>query len=279
MSDKKKDPMKVQLKDVRLSYPALFRPKAYADGEGEPAYSANFLIPKDTKLGKSLIDMIYDVIDEAKEVKWADKQPKLKSDKIFFKDGDDMEDPSPENEGMMIVTARNYKQPKILDRDKTELVEADGIPYAGCYVDAIIRIWVQDNKYGKRVNCELQAVRFRRDGEAFGAAPFDPDEFDELEEDDKSSRSSRRSSRDKDEEKDDDYRSSRRSSRDKDEEKDDDRSSRRSSRDKDEEKDDDRSSRRSSRDKDDDEDRPSRRSRDEDDDRSSRRSSRRNDDV
>jgi hypothetical protein len=181
MADKDNDRTvgKIQLKDVRLSFPALFRPKAFADG-GEPSYQASFLIDPETKAGKLMCDLIEDTIDDVKDAKWAKNPPKIKSDKQPFHDGEDYQYDG--YEGMMVLSARNQKKPRILDRDKTDLDESDGRPYAGCYVDAIVRIWAQDNQYGKRINCSLEAIRYRRDGEAFGAAPVDIEEFDDLEE-------------------------------------------------------------------------------------------------
>lgn len=267
--DDEKDLTQIQLKDVRLSYPALWKPKGFGkNNDGEPAYQASFLISMDDKLGKKNIALVEDAIEEAKFKKWGDKQPKLKSDKICFKEGDP--DDGDEFDGVMILSARNYKKPRVLDRDKLDVEDGDdGAPYAGCYVDAIVRLWAQDNEFGKRVNCSLEAVRFRRDGEAFGAKPVDPDEFEDLDDDDGGSRRSRRS-RDKDD--DDDDRSPRRR-RGRDADDDDERGSRRRrGRDADDDDDDRGSRRRRSRDDDDDDDgddsgsRRSRRSRDEDDD-------------
>lgn len=292
------DICKIMLKDVRLSFPQLFRAKAFGDGsQGEPAFSAEFLIDKNTKLGQKTLDMIDDAIYEAKVKKWGEdekKWPKISKDKPFFKDGDDPDYERPETEGMMIVSSRNPKKPRILGIDKEDLHESDGIIYGGCYVDAIVRVWAQDNKFGKRVNCSLEAVRFRRDGDAFGAAPIDPDEFEDIEggEDDRrssrsrgsrdrdddrgSSRGSSRGGRDRDEDRDDDRGSSRRSSRSSrdDDDRDEDKGSSRRGRDRDDEGDDRGSSRGRSRDRDDDgDDRGSSRrsSRDDDDDRSSSR--------
>ena len=64
-SRKQKDPTRVSLRNVRLSYPNLFTPRAFARGEGKPAFSASALIPKDTKAGKALIEKIEDAIAEA----------------------------------------------------------------------------------------------------------------------------------------------------------------------------------------------------------------------
>lgn len=270
MVERTEDLCRIQLKDVRLSFPALFKAKAFGKGkgEGEPAFSAEFLIPKDTSLGKKLIDRIDDAIEEAKYVKWGDdkkKWPKISKDKPFFKDGDDPDYARDETEGMMICSARNKKKPRILGIDKEDIYEEDGIIYGGCYVDAIVRVWAQDNDYGKRVNCSLEAVRFRRDGEPFGAAPVDPDEFEDIEDEGRGERRRSSRGRDRDDDGDNDDRGSRRRGRD----DDDDRGSRRG-RDRDDDDDsDDRSSRRRSRD--DDDDRGGRRGRDDDDDRSSRR--------
>lgn len=304
--DDQKDPCRVQLKGVRLSYPALWRPKGFGKkNDGEPAYQAVFLMEIGDKLGDRNIRLIDDAIEAAKEKKWGSKVPKIKKDKICFKEGDP--DDGEEQDGMMVLSARNYKKPRVLDIDKIDVDEGDdGAPYAGCVVDAIVRLWGQDNDYGIRVNCSLEAVRFRDDGEAFGAKPVDPDEFDDIDEDDKPSRrsrrsrdddddddrSSRRSRRGRDDDDDEDDKPSRRSSRDKDDDDDDDRSSRRSRRSRDDDDDDDDKEARSSRrrrseedDKDDDEDRPSRNSRsrrsrddDDEDDRPSRRR-RNHDDV
>ena len=287
MAERKKDPAKVQLKNVRLSFAAIYKAKGFGGGRGddngEPKFSANFLIDPETREGKVNIGKMEDAIDYAiSNHKWEGKTPKFPEAKLPLRDGDNSD--RDEYEGVMFVSASNAKRPRVLDADKLDVSEGDdGAPYSGCYVDAIVRVWAQDNKFGKRINASLEGIRFRDDGDAFGAAPLDPDEFDD-DEDDRSSRRSSSRGRDKD---DDEDRGSRRSSgrsRDKDDDEDD-RGSRRSSgrsRDKDDE--DDRGSHRSSsrgRDKDEDEDdkgsrRSSSRGRDKDDDeddRGSRRSS------
>jgi hypothetical protein len=47
-------------------------------------------------------------------------------------------------------------------------------------VNAVIRIWFQDNEHGQRINASLEAVQFLRKGEAFGATQIDVDDaFDD----------------------------------------------------------------------------------------------------
>ena len=56
----------------------------------------------------------------------------------------------------------------MFDQLRNELVESSGKPYSGCYVNAIIECWAQDNKeFGKRINFGLKGVQFLRDGDAF----------------------------------------------------------------------------------------------------------------
>ncbi|MFC3724471.1 ssDNA-binding protein [Neoaquamicrobium sediminum] len=280
MADNERDPRRVQLKDVRIGHPQLFNARGFGkSNSGEKAYSAQFYIDLSTKQGKAQEDAILDAEEAAMEREFGEdrkKWPKIKKDNkpYFYGDDVDEDERKPEWEGMLVVKSRNKKRPRVLDRDKTDLDEADGLPYGGCYVDAIVQLWGQTYEGIPRLNNALEAVRFRRDGEAFGAAPVDPDEFDDLDDED-DDRGSRRRGRDRDDE--DDDRGSRRRGRDRDDE-DDDRGSRRSrSRDDD---DDDRGSRRGrGRDRDDeDDDRGSRRSRDrDDDDRGSRRSRDRDD--
>jgi hypothetical protein len=60
----------------------------------------------------------------------------------------------------------------VIDRDTKPLTAADGRPYGGCFVDASVDIWAQDNSWGKRINAKLRWVQFRGDGDAFsGGAP------------------------------------------------------------------------------------------------------------
>jgi len=85
-------------------------------------------------------------------------------------------------EDVMFINANNKARPEIRDRDgRTPLAEEDGRPYAGCYVHAILQLWAQDNKWGKRINASLLGIQFAGDGDAFsGGAKADDDDFEDL---------------------------------------------------------------------------------------------------
>lgn len=150
---------KFQLKNVRLSFPSLFQKEKFNGAETENAkYAATFIVSNDNPVIKEIKEHIAELLKEAKV--------KVPADKVCFKDGNTSE--REEYQDCYFVKASNKKRPVTVNTDKSTVVEEDGVFYAGCYVDAIIDFWVQNNQYGKRVNANLHGVRFLKDGEPFG---------------------------------------------------------------------------------------------------------------
>lgn len=171
--------MKIQLKNVRLSFPQLFVAKA-VNGEGTPRYSATFLLPPD----HPQLDQVRDAIDRVGKEKFGPKWPVVKKecerkDALVLHDGDNKSqyDGFP---GNIYISASSNTRPLVLDRDKTPLDSSDGRPYGGCYVNAVVEVWAQDNRFGKRINASLGGVQFLRDGDSFGAGSISADDFDEV---------------------------------------------------------------------------------------------------
>jgi len=158
------------LKNVRLSFPSIFQ-KAEFDGNiGK--YESTFLLDKSDEKTKTMLD-------EAIEAAIAEAKVKVPSDKRCLKDGDESDYDG--YEGHWSFKAANSKRPTVIDRDKSPLVEEDEKLYAGCYVNAVVDLWVQNNKFGKRVNANLYGVQFLKDGEPFGMGSTDvSDDFDDL---------------------------------------------------------------------------------------------------
>lgn len=172
---------KITLKNVRLSFPKLFKAEPFKPGD-DPKFSATFLIPKDSALHKEIDAVILEAL-KAKVGAKAEavlKQIRGNPNKFCFRDGDTQSYDG--YEGMMSFKANNGTRPLVIDRDKTPLTEADGRPYAGCYVNAIVEIFVYDNS-GVGVSASLSGVQFVKDGDAFsGGRAASEDEFDALEE-------------------------------------------------------------------------------------------------
>ncbi len=173
---------RLMLRDARLAFPNLFEPTTVA-GEGKPRYSATLLIPADHP---QLAD-IKKRIDAIAKEKWREKAPALlaglyKTGKVALHDGDEKAqyDGFPGNM-FIAAAAQESAPPTVVDQARNPLTAKSGKPYAGCYVNASLEFWVQDNQWGKRVNCTLRGIQFLRDGDSFSAGrPADADEFDEV---------------------------------------------------------------------------------------------------
>ena len=172
--------MRLKITNVRLAFPALFEAKA-VNGEGEPAFSAVLLLdPRDAQL-----KTLNQAIDAVAKDKWGAKADAVlkamrAADKACLHDGDTKADYAG-FAGQMFVSARSKSRPLVIDGDKSPLTAADGRPYAGCYVNASIELWAQDNSFGKRVNAQLRGVQFFKDGDAFaGGGAATEDEFDDV---------------------------------------------------------------------------------------------------
>lgn len=177
---------RVMLKDVRLSFPNLFKAtKVGSDPNAEPRFSANFLIEPGSDLHKLCEAKIEAVGKEKWGKDWtAQKNAMEKKDRIALHDGD----LKPNYEGypgnlFLTATAKANSKPTVIDANKEPLAESSGRPYSGCYVNASVEFWAQESKdWGNRINCTLRGVQFNRDGDAFsGSAPASTDEFDAVE--------------------------------------------------------------------------------------------------
>lgn len=195
--------VEIYLEDVRLSYPHLFEPtqfkrKGKADASSKPRYTASFLLDK--KKHKKQIEEIEDAIDDVIEAKWGKKAPKFEEKNICLSDGDESD--KDEQAGCMVLKAAAPEKspPKIFLRDMSPAVEADGKPYGGCYVNALVRIYAYD-EWSDQVNASLEIVQYYRKGEPFGKGAADISKFKNYGDDDDEGDyvSARGRSRDRDE--------------------------------------------------------------------------------
>lgn len=172
--------MKIKLNNVRLAFPQLWEAKT-VNGEGKPAFAASFLVASDDPQVK----VINSSIDQVAKEKWGAKADAIlkqmrAADKVCLRNGD-LKANYDGFAGAFFISARNPVRPTVLAPDKTPLVEADGKPYAGCYVHAVLEFWAQDNNYGKRVNATLMGVQFFADGDSFTAGgAASEDDFDDV---------------------------------------------------------------------------------------------------
>lgn len=153
----------------RLSFAKIFKPKGFGGSSENPKYSCNFILNEKTH-GKVIAKIKAAIQALLKEAKI-----KVAPDKLCYKNGAD-QDYDGYGEGTTYITASNSNKPNIvrLVEGRNVPVSEDeaaemGILYSGCYVDGVVRLWVQNNKWGKRVNASLEVIRFRKHGEPFGS--------------------------------------------------------------------------------------------------------------
>lgn len=172
--------MKIQLNNVRLCFADVFAP-----GGDFNRYGAAFPIEPNSKNQK----IIEEAMAAEAEAKWPKKGAVILAGLVedrnvcFFKRPPKNKDGEVYQgfEGMYVINTSNASRPTVVDRDRTPLTEKDGRVYNGCYVNALLEIWAQDNQYGRRINCTLRGIQFSKDGEAFGGGkPASVDEFEDL---------------------------------------------------------------------------------------------------
>lgn len=192
---------------VILSFPDLFTPKEY-ENEGRKSFvrEANFIIDPE----HPQTEEIKAAIRKAIAAKWPSNPPTIPVDRRPLRSGM-VEDPDTGEktarwdgyDGKNFVSANRRCKATTVEAAAAEpnpiqlidgirgqdgkfirLKEADGKLYAGCKVNAIVRIYAYDGtKHSNphRINASIEAVQFAGHGEAFGAKPVDVEsKFDEV---------------------------------------------------------------------------------------------------
>lgn len=176
------DPNIIKLENVRLSFPQLWTARAMQDKsgapQGKPKFSATYLMDNETHA--ALIARIEKTIDR---VALEEFKKKVTLKHKCLHDGNEMDDIEGYGDGITFLRASSLRRPAVVDRQVQTLAEEDGVIYAGCYVNATVRIYAMSHDVGgKQVNAELRAIQFVKDGESFGAGKVDVEsEFDSLE--------------------------------------------------------------------------------------------------
>lgn len=205
MSNETKQQLNITLTNVRLSFPALFKPSSITQADGtssKPKFQATFLLDK--KAHAKEIAELNKLIQRAQIDKFT-KVVKLKN--CCLKDGDEKEETAGYGPEVMSIIAKSDTIPVVVDQGKRKIGKKDNgqcyvevnkdtgetkdlsaeIPYAGCYVNAGITIFAYKHAVGGMgVSASLRWVQFAKDGEAFGAGRVDMDEIPEVEADDAS---------------------------------------------------------------------------------------------
>lgn len=178
---------KIVTPEFRLSFPAVWAPKAGPDG-GEEKYRIVMLFPKTEDI-RSLKKLAFDAIVEKwgpDKAKWPAnlRNPDLKTylsptgkDGWPFRDGDSQSLDG--YAGCVFVAATSKQQPGVVDGKLKPIIEKDDL-YAGCYCRASITAFAYDKAGNKGVSFGLQNIQKIRDGESFSGRSRAEDDFEPI---------------------------------------------------------------------------------------------------
>jgi len=189
-----------RVKNVRLSFPALFKAKLPQNetDPGKAKFKATFILDPKNPEHVPQIAAIKAASAAIEKEQWPKGAKDLKSRAweqqrteeqyaaavAAAKEAGLAEPKKPYDgwEGKFSLVTSESERPKVVNAKGIPVSEGDsGVPYAGCFVDAWVSLWTQDNTHGRRVNCNLIAVQFRADGDAFSSRPdADAIDFEDL---------------------------------------------------------------------------------------------------
>ena len=176
---------RIVLNGVRLAFAHLNSPQQPRDPGGKPSFGAALLIPNTEA---AAIEQVRAVMWQLAQATFGAQaagvwQELMAGNKTALRDGA-LKASTDGFAGHHFVSANaaEDRPPVLFD---IYLDPATGRPraltrpqnriYSGCYANVQIKLWAQNNKYGKRINAELLAVQFAADGPAFGGAATPPD--------------------------------------------------------------------------------------------------------
>ena len=167
---------------VRLSYPNLFKAKAFGNST-DAKYSASFLIPKsDTATVAKIKAAIEEAKEDGKSSKWKGRIPaNLRSP---LRDGDaERAADHPEYAGMWFINATSGNAPKLYDKDHSEILDSEDL-YPGCWVRADINFNAYSFNGNNGVGAYISSVMKWKDAERFAGYAASASAYDDDYEDD-----------------------------------------------------------------------------------------------
>lgn len=181
----------VLLSNVRLSFPNLVEPQKNVNektGEVSLSYNAEFIMDKDSNDFQNFMKRYSQIALD----KWGENAQKvmqlIHADRKLRCYGEGEEkvnkktfEPYKGYEGKVYITTGRKTPPQIIQSDGSPIDSDNTMAYnqltrkmyGGCRVNAAIKPWPQDNKHGRGIRCELIAIQFAADDEAFGAGETD----------------------------------------------------------------------------------------------------------
>ena len=181
------------LSNVRLSFPHLAEPQKQVNeqtGATRISYNAEFIMPQNhagfqqfmARYGAMALEKWKEHANTVMGMIQNDRKTRCygvgteKVNKKTFKPYDGYADA-----GAVFITAGRDTAPQMIQADGSPVDPANSMAfqqlarkmYGGCRVNAAVKPWIQDNKHGRGIRCDLIAVQFAADDTAFGEGAVD----------------------------------------------------------------------------------------------------------
>lgn len=181
----------VFLSNVRLSFPHLAEPQKQvneATGATRISYNAEFIMPQDhagfQQFMKRYADLALEKFKDHAQTVMAMIQQDRKT-RCFGLGNEKVNKktflPYDGYAGQVFITAGRDSQPQMIQADGSPVDPSNTMAYqqlarkmyGGSRVNAAIKPWMQDNKHGRGIRCDLIAVQFAGDDTPFGEGSVD----------------------------------------------------------------------------------------------------------
>ena len=168
---KDKEKNRILTPPFRMSFPAVFKPKAPFAGQ-EPCYNIQMLFPKNADL-TALKNKIKEVAKET----WPQGIPKTFRQPL--RDGAEKQLDSYKD--MIFANAKSKMKPGVVDKDLNEIVDPAEV-YAGRWARAKISVFSYNKAGNMGVAFGLENLQILKHDEAFSGRKNAKDDFDKIEE-------------------------------------------------------------------------------------------------
>jgi hypothetical protein len=181
----------IYLSNVRLSFPHIAEPQKQVNevtGATRISYNCEFIMPQDhagfaqfmQRYGAMALDKwkehastVMSMINGDRKTRCYGRGEEKVNKKTFT--------PYDGYAGNVFITAGRDTPPQVIQADGQPVDPANTMAYqaltramyGGCRVNAAVKPWLQDNKHGRGVRCDLVAIQFAGDDKAFGEGAAD----------------------------------------------------------------------------------------------------------
>jgi hypothetical protein len=181
----------ILLSNVRLSFPHFVEPQRKVSpetGKERVSYSADFIMPADHPGYAQFMKRVNEMALEKWKQHAAQVMQMIGADRKLrcFGDGNQKVNsktfqPYDGYQGMVFITAGRDTPPQIIQADGSPIDPQNTMAYqaltrkmyGGCRVNVALKPWLQENKHGRGVRCDLVAVQFAGDDQPFGEGAVD----------------------------------------------------------------------------------------------------------